>query len=197
MGHALLDRVPDLRSGPEESVRRHRTRNPLVRPTEVVGLHEERDPTLAILEVREDRPRQKLLPQRLPEALDLAQGLRMVGPALDVTDALTVELGLEVGVPAPRHVLASLVGQHLAWGAVLRDPPRQRFQDQRGPLVMRHHQRHEVARVVVHEGGHVQTVMAPQQKREDVRLPELVRLCALESVLRWTRLGHRLRYRLQ
>jgi hypothetical protein len=164
---------------------------------EVVGLDEERDAALAILEVRKDRPREKLFPQRLPESLDLSQGLRMVRPALDVTDALTMKLRLEIGVTAPRDVLAPLVRQHLSRSAVLRNPPRQRLQDQRRPLVMRHHQRHEVPRVVVHESGHVKTLMPPQEKREDVRLPELVRLRSLESVLGRTRLGHRLLYCLQ
>jgi hypothetical protein len=197
VGHSLFDRVPHLRRRPEESVRRHRSPDSLVRTTEVVGLYEERDPALAILEIRKDRPREKFLPQRLPEALDLSQRLRMVRPALDVTDALTMELRLEIGVPAPRHVLPSLVRQHLTRRPVLCNPPRQRFQHQGSALVMRHYQGNEVPRVVVHEGGHVQPLMPPQEKREDVRLPELVRFRALESMLGWTWLGRRLLYRLQ
>jgi hypothetical protein len=168
-----------------------------VRTPEVVGLHEERDPTLAILEVGKDRPREKLLPQRLPETLDLPQRLGMVRPALDVPDPLAAQLLLEVRVPAPGHVLAPLVRQHLARRPVLGNPPRQRLQYQRRALVVRHHQGHQVPRVVVHEGGHVQTLMPPQEKREDVRLPELIRLRALESMLGRTRLGHCLGYFLQ
>jgi hypothetical protein len=166
-------------------------------PAEVVGLDEERHTALAVLKVRKDRPREKFLPQRLPKTLDLPQGLRMVRPALDVTDALTMKLGLEIGVSAPGNVLAPLIRQHLSRSAVLRNPPRQRLQDQRRSLVMRHYQRHKVPRVVVHEGGHVKTLMPAQEKREDVRLPELVRLRSLESVLGRTRLGHWLSYRLQ
>src|SRR5205814_5929976 len=108
---------------------------PLMRAAEVVGLDEEADPPLAVLEVREDRPREKLLPQRLPEALDLAQRLRMVRPALDVPDALAAQLFLEIRVTAPGHVLAPLVRQHLPRSAVLRDPTSQRFQHQRRALV--------------------------------------------------------------
>jgi hypothetical protein len=197
VGHSLLDRVPHLRCGPEEAIRRDHSADALVRTAEVVGLDKQRDAALAILEVRKDRPRDEFLPQRLPEALDLAQGLRMVRPTLDVTDPLTMELGLEIGVPTPRHVLTSLVREDLTRGAVLRNPARQCFEDQRRALVMRHHQRHEVPRVVVHEGRHVQTLMPPQEKREDVRLPKLVRLRSLESVLGWTWLGRRLLYRLQ
>jgi hypothetical protein len=168
-----------------------------MRTAEVVGLDEERNPPLAILEIREDRPREKLLPQGLPEALDLPQRLRMVRPALDVTDALPPQLLFKVRVPAPRDVLPALVRQDLTRRAVLCDPTRESLEHQRRPLVMGHYQRHQVPRVIVHEGGHVQTLMPPQQKREDVRLPELIRLCSLESVPFWTRLGHRLRYRLQ
>lgn len=160
--HALLDGVPYLRRGPEESVGRHCSSDPLMWPPEVVGLDKQGDATLAILEVRKDRPREKLLPQRLPETLDLPQRLRMMGPALDVPDSLTLQLGFEIGVPAPRHVLTSLVRQDLTWGAVLGNPTRQSFEDERRALVMRYHQRHQVPRVVVHEGGHVQTLMSSQ-----------------------------------
>ena len=63
--------------------------------------------------------------------------------------------------------------------------------------MVRHHQRHDVARAVVHEGGDVQALMAAQEEGEDVRLPELVRLRALEAMLGWTRLGHFRRYAFQ
>ncbi len=62
---------------------------------------------------------------------------------------------------------------------------------------MRHHQRHQVARVVVHEGGDVEPLVTPQQEGEDVRLPQLIRLGALKAVLRRTWLGCRLGYSLE
>lgn len=55
---------------------------------EVVVLHEQLHAPLAIVEVGKHRARQELLPDRLPKALDLAAGLRMVRPALDVLDAV-------------------------------------------------------------------------------------------------------------
>jgi hypothetical protein len=57
-----------------------------------------------------------------------------------------------------------------------------------------HHQRYDVPRVVVHEGGHVQPLVPPQQKREDVRLPELIRFRAFETMRRRTRLSRDLGY---
>ena len=68
-----------------------------MRALEVVVLDEQRHPTLTVLEVGEHGAREQLLPQRFPEALDLAAGLRMVRSALDVPDAVPLELGLELG----------------------------------------------------------------------------------------------------
>jgi hypothetical protein len=46
---------------------------------------------------------------------------------------------------------------------------------------MRDRVRDEEARVIVHERRHVDALMATKQEGEDVALPELVRLCPLES----------------
>lgn len=79
----------------------------------------ERHPPLAVRKIREHGSRQQLFPQRLPEALDLAAGLRMMRPALDMPDAMPLELGLELGGATPAGVLAALVGQDLARRAIL------------------------------------------------------------------------------
>jgi hypothetical protein len=189
-GHPLLDHRPHVRRGPEEAVRRHHPRDALVRTAEVVGLDEEAHPPLAILEIGKDRPRQELVPQRLPESLDLPQRLRVVGTALDVMDPLPLQLSLEIRVAAPGRVLTTLIRQDLAWSPVFGNATRERFQDQRRALMVGHHQRHHVPRVVVHEGGDVEPVMTAQEEGEDVRLPELIRLRALETVLHWTLFGH-------
>jgi hypothetical protein len=138
--HPPFHRRPDLRRRTEETVRRHEPRDPLVRAAEVVGLDVKAHTPLAVLEVREDGPREKLLPQRLPEALDLSQRLRVVGTALDVPDALALQLLLEVSLAPPRRVLPALVGEDLSRHAVVRDGTRERFQDQRAALVVRDHQ---------------------------------------------------------
>jgi hypothetical protein len=64
----------------------------------------------------------------------------MVRTALDVTNALTVQFRLEIGVAPPGHVLPALVGEDLTRRAVLRDAARQRLQDKSRALVVRHHQ---------------------------------------------------------
>jgi hypothetical protein len=177
-----LDCLAHLRRRTEESIRRHLATNPLMRATEVVGLDEEAHSPLAVRVVREYRPRQKLFPQRLPEPLDLAERLGVVRAALQVLDTLTPKLLRKFRLPSPRHVLATLVRQHLARRSVLRDPTSQRLHHQRRALMVRHHQRHQVPRVVVHEGRHVQPLVPSQQKREYVRLPQLVRLRSLKRL---------------
>ncbi|HZS68712.1 MAG TPA: hypothetical protein VFA72_16485 [Burkholderiales bacterium] len=159
-------------------------------------LNEERRSALAIVEVGEDRAREELLPDRLPEALDLAAGLRMVRPALDVPDAVATKLLFEPGLTTPGGVLAPLVGQDLARCPVVSDAAGQGFQHERAPLVVRHHQAHEVARMVIQERRDVDALMAPEQEREEVRLPELIGLRALEAAISRLRLGFRRRPRL-
>lgn len=166
-----------------------------MRTLEVVVLDKQPDAPLAVLEVGEHRAGQQLLPQRLPEALDLAAGLRMMRPALHVPDAMALELGLELGGTTPAGVLPALIGQDLARHAILRDPARQGLQHQAAPLVVRQRQTHQVTRVIVQERRHVQPLVLPEQEREQVRLPQLVRLGTLEPVLARLGLGARLRPR--
>jgi hypothetical protein len=179
--HRRLDRTPDLRRRSEEAVRGRKSLERLVWPLEVVVLHEERCAPLAVVEVGEDRPRQKLVPHRLPEALDLAAGLWMMRTALHVRDPVSLELLLEGGRSAPSRILPPLVGEDLAWRTVVGDRARKRLHHKRALLVVRHHQAHEIARVVVHERRDIDTFLSTQQEREEIRLPQLVRLGPLEA----------------
>ncbi len=190
-GHRRLDRGSHLRRRAEEAIGGRHALEPLVRTLEVVVLHEERRAPLAIVEVGEYRARQELLPHRLPEALDLAAGLRVVRSALHVRDAVALELLLEGGGTPPGRVLPPLVGQDLARGSEVCDAARERLHHERALLVMRHHQAHQVARVIVHEGRHVDALVAAQQEREEIRLPQLVGLGALEALLLGPGLGLR------
>lgn len=180
--HRRFDRRAHLWGRSEEAVGRGEPLQPLVRALEVVVLHEECHPALAIVEVGEHRSREKLLPHRLPEALDLAAGLRVVRAALHVPDAVTAKLFLEARLPAPGRVLASLVSEDLPRRAMIGDPPRERLQHERAPLVVRHHQAHEIARVIIQERRHIHPLVAAQQEGKQVRLPELIGLGALEAL---------------
>jgi hypothetical protein len=127
VSHRRLDALAHHARGTEEPVRRRRPFKPLVRTLEVVVLDEQVHPTLAVLEVREHRPREQLLPQRLPEPLDLAAGLWMMRTALDVLDPVPLQFRFELRRAAPRGVLTALVGQDLPRRPVLGDRPRQRL----------------------------------------------------------------------
>lgn len=104
---------------PEEPVRGRRALKSLMRALEVVVLDEQRHSALAVLEVGEHRPREQLLPQRLPEPLDLPAGLRVMWPALHMCDAVALQLRLELRAPAPGGVLPPLIRQDLPRRTVL------------------------------------------------------------------------------
>ena len=182
--HLLRHRFTHVLRRPEIPVGRQQVFDSLVRPLEVVSVDEEAQPPLAILVVRKHRPREKLLPQRLPEALHLPERLRMLRPALHVTDPVAPQLLLEFRRPAPGRVLPPLIRQHLARHPILRNSLLQRFHHQRRLLLPRQRPPDDESRVVVHEDRQIDALMPAQQKREDVRLPELVRLGPLEAPLR-------------
>jgi hypothetical protein len=181
---ALLDRRPHLRRRAEVAIGGDQPVQGLVGSLEVIALDEKPEPPLAVGEVREDRAAQEFLPQRLPEALDLAERLRVLRAALDVPDAILPQPLLEERLAAPGRVLPPLVRQHLLRRPVGGDAPLQGFEHQRPLLVVRQDEAHQEARVVVHERRQVQPLVPSEQEGEDVRLPELVRRCALEAARR-------------
>jgi hypothetical protein len=178
------DRSLDLRAhvgrSLEVAIRRHQPVERLMRTLEVVVADEVVEPLLRVDHVREYRATQKLVPQRLPEPLDLAQRLRMLRPATDVLHAEPRQVLLELGLAAPHRVLPTVVGQDLGRRAVRGHAALERFHHQRRLLVMRERVADHEPAVVVHEHAHVQPLRAPQPEREDVRLPHLVRCRALE-----------------
>lgn len=144
LGHLRLDRSTHLWGGPEVPIGWREAVEPLMGALEVVVLDEQVHPPLAVLEVGEHRPREQLLPQRLPEPLDLPAGLRMMRAALHMLDAMTLQLRLELGRAAPGGVLPTLIGQDLPRRSVLGDTTRERFEHQHASLVVRDRKTHQV-----------------------------------------------------
>jgi hypothetical protein len=178
--HRTFDLGTHVRGSLEEAVRRYEPVERLVRPLEVVVANEVLEPVLRVDDVREHCAPEKLVPQRLPESLDLAKRLRMLRPTTDVLHAHAGQKFLELGLAAPHRVLPPVVRQHLGRRTVRGDGTFECLHHQRRLLVMREGLTHDESAVVVHEHAHVQPLCAPQPKREDVRLPQLVRCRALE-----------------
>ena len=182
--HSALDLGPHVRGGLEVAVGGDEAVERLVRTLEVVVADEVLEPALCVDDVREHGAAEKLVPQGLPEALDLAERLRVLRPAADVVDTHPGEQLLELGLAAPHRVLPAVVGQHLGRLAVRRDAALERLHHQRRLLVVRERVADHEAAVVVHEHADVEPLGAPQPEREDVRLPQLVRHRALEAARR-------------
>ena len=194
LARRLLEREPELvrrdraldlgahvRCCLEEAISGHEPIERLVRPLKVVVADEMFEPALRVDDVREYRTAEKLVPQRLPESLDLAERLRVLGPAADVVDAHARQQLLEFGLAAPHRVLPTVVGQHLGRLTVRRDAALERLHDECRLLMVRERVTDHEATVVVHEHADVQALGAAQPEREDVGLPELVRCRAFEA----------------
>jgi hypothetical protein len=177
---AALDDLPELLRDGKEAIRRAEPLQGLVGPAVVVVLHPEPHPLASRVEAVELGALQELLPDRLPEALDLAQGHGVMGPALQVVHAILAELGLEAGRAPPAGELPALVGEHLPGHAVLRHRPAVDLQHVLRRLAAEDVQPHHVAGVIVEEADEV-GVLAAQPEGEDVGLPELIRRGTLEE----------------
>jgi hypothetical protein len=177
---AALDDLPELLGDGKEAIRRTEPVQSLVRAPVVVVLHPEPHPLAGRLEAVELGTPQELLPDRLPEALQLAQGHGVMGSALQVVHAILAELGLEAGRAPPARELPALVGEQLLRDAVLRHRPAVDLQDVLRRLAAEDLQPHHVAGVIIEEADEV-GVLAAQPEGEDVGLPQLVRRGALEE----------------
>jgi hypothetical protein len=186
-----LDFGADVGGRLEEAIGRDESVECLVRPLEVVVADEVVEAPLCVDDVGEHGAAEKLVPQRLPESLDLAERLRVLRPAADVMHAHAREQFLELGLAAPHRVLPTVVGQDLCRLPVRRDAPLERLHHQSRLLVVRERVTDDEPAVVVHEHAHVETLGAAQSEGEDVRLPQLVRRRPLEPPRRMLPLGRR------
>jgi hypothetical protein len=96
-------------------------------------------------------------------------------------DPLPPQLLLEAGGSTPDRVLPPVVGQHLLRHSILRDRLVERLPHQELLLMPRHRPADDESGMIVHERAEVDPLVPPQEKREDVRLPELVGLRSFEA----------------
>jgi len=177
---AALDDLPQLLGDGKEAIGGTQPLQGLVGPPVVVVLHPEPHPLAGRLEAVELRARQELLPDRLPEALDLAERHGVVGPALQVVHPVLLELGLEAGGAPPAGKLPALVGEQLLRDAVFRHGPAVDFEDVLRGLAAEDVEPHDVAGVIIEEADQI-GVLAAQAEGKDVGLPQLIGRGALEE----------------
>lgn len=149
-------------------------------PPVVVVLHPKSNPLAGRLETVELGALQKLLPDGLPEAFDLAQGHGVMRPALNVVHPVLAQLRLKARGAAPTGVLAALIREHLFGYAILRDGPAVYLQDVLRRLTAKHVEPDHVARVIIQKADEV-GILASQPKGEDIGLPQLVGRAALKE----------------
>lgn len=137
LGNGALDLRSHVRGHLEETVGRHESVECLVWTLEVVVADEVLDSPLRVDDVREHRASHKLVPQRLPETLHLAQRLRMLRSAPNVLNAEPLEVLHELRLAAPHRVLPTVVGQHLGRCPVRRHATLEGLHHERGLLMVR------------------------------------------------------------
>ncbi len=164
-----------------EAVSRTGAGDPLMRTLMIVIVNPMFKTLARISEGRKDRLLQEFRPEGLPEALDLAQGHRVMRRAPDVADALPLQDLLEAALAPPRDKLAAVVGQDLPRRTPLSDGALDHLQDRIGLLLAEETVAHDVAGVVVDDPDQVHTVHPLQLEGEDVDLPERIGDRALEA----------------
>ena len=177
---AGLDGFAQFAGDLKEAVRRTKTFDALVGPLVVVIFDPEPDPLPGRFETFELRPGQELLPDRLPEALDLAERHRVMGPGFEMSDAALLEFRLEAGRAPPAGVLPAVVGEHLLGRVVFAHGHPEDLQHVLGGLAAKDIRPHQIPGVIIQEADQI-GIAAAQPKGEDIRLPHLVGRGPLEE----------------
>jgi len=157
----------------EEAVGGADAADALMRPAVVVIGDPEFDTLAGGFETLELGAGEELAPDGSPEAFDLAERHRMMRSALDVADAVLLELGFEAAGAAPGGVLATVVGEHFLGRLIFADGHPVDFNDRRSGGAAEQVRPDHKAGIVIEEGDQV-SVTTAEPEGEDVRLPHLV-----------------------
>ena len=180
VGNALLDRGAQLILDLKEAVGGAQAADALMGPLVVVVFDPELDALPGDVEAVELGADEEVLPDRGPEALDLAQGHGVLGPGLEVRDAILLEFRREAAGAAPGSVLAAVVGEHLLGRLELAGGDAIDLDDGLGRGAAEQVRADDEAGVIIHEGDEVGVTPA-EAEREDVGLPHLVGRGPLEE----------------
>ena len=149
LGDPTFDHRPQLFGHGKESIRRTEAVERLVGPLVVVVLHPQPNPLPRLVEAVELGATEKLLPNRLPEPLHLAQRHRMMRPTAEVMHPVFLQFLFEACLPTPRGVLPAVVGEHLLGHAVLPGGRAVDLQHVFGRLAAEQTQADKVARMII------------------------------------------------
>ena len=175
-----LDGFAQLALDLEETIGRTQSANALMRALVVVIADPEPNAFARRLKALELRAGEKVLPDRLPEALNFAQRHRVLRAALEVGHAILLQLRLETRSAAPRSVLTAIIREHLPGWFELRDGLPINFDHRLGRRTAEQIRADDETGVIIHEGDDI-GVTTTEPEREDVRLPHLIRRGALEE----------------
>jgi hypothetical protein len=164
-----LHRVVDFK----EAVRWTQSADTLVRSAVIVVFYPQRDSLPGFHKVLKLCPVQKLLQDALPEALNLAQGHRVMRLTAQVMDLIFFQFTLELGLATPGCILAPVVGEHFLWAAVVANRSAIGFQHRLTGLASIKLQSHDVARVIIQVANQVHRLPI-HPEAHDITLPELV-----------------------
>ena len=170
---ASLDGAAQLGLDLEEAIRRAQAFNALVRPLVIVVFDPEFDPLAGGVEAVELGPDQKLLPDGLPEAFDLAQRHRVMRSRLEMRHPILFKFGLEAAGAAPAGVLPAVVGEHLLGRLELTHRHAIHFDHRLSGGAAKQIRPDNEPRIIIHEGDEV-SVTPAQPEGEDVGLPHLI-----------------------
>jgi len=157
----------------EEAVRRTESFDALMGPLVIIVLDPELDAFAGRFEAFELSPGKELLPDGLPEALDLAEGHGMMGSAFEVGDMILLQFGFETGGAPPGGVLPSVVGEHLLGWLELAHGLAINLDDRLRGGTAEQIRRRDEARIIIQERNQI-SVTATQAESENVTLPHLV-----------------------
>jgi hypothetical protein len=139
----------------KEAVRRAKTFDALMWPLMVVVTDPEPDSFPRRVEALELRTGEELLPNRFPEAFDLAQGHRVMRSGFKVVRAILLHLGLEASAAAPINILPAIVREHLFGRLVLAGSHPKHLQHVFGGVAAEQIGADQEAGIVVHEPDEV------------------------------------------
>ena len=139
----------------EEAVGRAQAVNALMRSLVVIVFNPEFDSFAGGIEAVELGADQEVLPDRGPEALDLAKRHGMLRAGFEMRHAILLEFGLEAADAAPGGVLATIVGEHLLGRLELADGDPVHLDHRRGRGTAEQVRADDEPRVIIHERDEV------------------------------------------